>query len=101
MADVKRKAKWIARATVAMNNHDAYPFKDSEAARWKSDEAAAERRKAKRLRATSSVKKTRKVRFERPAALGGHILEQTEPGKRKGWRCTICKRTSASRPKLA
>ena len=41
------------------------------------------------------------MRFERPVALGGHILEQTCPGKRMGWRCSTCKCTSASRAKLA
>ena len=43
-------AKWIARATHEANNQEAFPFQDSEAASWKSDAAAAERRKAKRLR---------------------------------------------------
>ena len=105
MADARRRAMWIARATAAMNNSEQFPFKDSEAARWRSEAAAAERRKAKRLRGGGQGDNTRKkpprIRFERPVALGGHVLEQTCPGSRMGWRCSVCKCTSASRAKLA
>ena len=48
--ETKTLAKRIARATHKANNQEKFPFQDSEAARWKSDAAAAERRKAKHLR---------------------------------------------------
>ena len=40
--ETKAAARWIARATHEANNQEAYPFQDSEAARWRSEAAAAE-----------------------------------------------------------
>ena len=66
MADVRRKAKWFARATAAMNDDEVDPFRDSEAVRWKNDTVAAEHRKAKTTRPSHFVREAVKVRFEGP-----------------------------------
>ena len=44
VADAQAAAVWVARATHEANNQPDYPFQDSEAARWRSEAAAAERR---------------------------------------------------------
>jgi hypothetical protein len=82
-AEIKSKAIWIATVTVAAAGID------SEAARWKSDEAAVERRKAKKL--GSSAKPLVTKVFARPVSLGGHSLVLEHKSERRGWRCTVCK----------
>jgi hypothetical protein len=92
-SEVKTRAKWIAAVTVAAAGVD------SEAARWRSDEAAAERRKAKKLRRASECSTVQKPKFKifaRPSACGGHVLGQEDSTSRKGWKCSVCKRCSAS-----
>jgi hypothetical protein len=81
--EVKSRAMWIAKITVLAAGVD------SEAARWRSDAAALEKRKAKKL-----LKPVLKA-FARPVACGGHTLIQEASGPRRGWKCTTCKRYSA------
>jgi hypothetical protein len=90
-------AKWIARATHEANNQEAFPFQDSEAASWKSDAAAAERRKAKRLRSERLIiiDRLKMKRQRRAPEQGGHITEKVHGGGRRSrWRCTVCKQKS-------
>ena len=100
----KARAKWIARATHEANNQEMFPFQDSEAARWRSDAAAAERRKAKHLRSKQLVimEKLKVMKEQLSPEQGGHTLVQiARQGKRSGWRCQICKARSSSRTTLA
>jgi hypothetical protein len=87
--EVKGRAAWIAKVSVLAAGVD------SEAARWRSDAAAAERRKAKKLSGSVVQKPILKV-FARPVACGGHVLVQETKGERKGWKCATCKRGSAT-----
>jgi hypothetical protein len=90
---VKTRARWIAKVTVAAAGAD------SEAARWRSDAAATERRKAKKLRqggsSSAPIKPKLKV-FARPVACGGHVLCRDSYSTRRNWRCNICKRSAES-----
>lgn len=77
ISNAKRRIIWMAKATVAMNNSDEFLFKDSEAARWRS-EAAAERRKAKKLRSGPRSSEAVKV-----VALARRSLPESDsPGRR-------------------
>ena len=80
-------AKWIARATHEANNQEVFPFKDSEAARWKSEEAAAQRRKAKNQRSLKLAvfEKMKAIKAKITPEQGGHTpIRIATAGKRVG-----------------
>ena len=62
-AAAKARAKWIGIATHAANNSPHFPFRDSEASRWKA--FAAQRKKAER-RAGIDGRKKRAVKQVKP-----------------------------------
>ena len=96
-------ARWIARATHEANNQELFPFQDSEAARWRSDEAATERRKAKSLRSKRLliIDKLKSMKQRRSPEMGGHIVARAvEGGTWNMWRCARCKARSGSRVEL-
>ena len=93
----------MARATHEANNQEHFPFQDSEAARWKSDEAAAARRKAKSQRSLKLriIDKLAVMKQKRTPDQGGHTPERmAKSGRRNGWRCSVCRAKSSSYEKL-
>ena len=98
-------AKWMARATHEASNQYVLPFQDSESARWKSDEAAAQRRRPKNQRSNNCgvvLDKLKVWKARRTPEKGGHTPEKVQRnGKRSGWRCRICRAKSSSYGRLA
>ena len=96
---VKAMAKWIGIATHAAGNHPQFPFRDSEASRWKAV-AAQRNRVAKKVgvdgRRRRAAKPTNRII---PASRGGHTIGLALSGH--CWLCTKCKARSSSRAKLA
>ena len=95
----KARAKWIGMATHAAGNHPQFPFRDSEASRWKA--VAAQRKRAERKagidgRRKKGAKPAIKVI---PTAKGGHTIELALSGH--CWLCTRCKTRSTSWVNLA
>ena len=102
-ADTQAAAVWIARVTHEANNQPDYPFQDSEAARWKSEAAAAERRKSKRLRSKRLliIDKLKVMKQKRTPDQEGHTVESIPGGgQRSRWRCTVCKAKSGTKAEL-
>ena len=79
------RAIWIGVATQAANDHDDFPFKDSEASRWQAD-AKARARLAKK---SGSSEKRRRARKEQQRNVGdnGHEPQVTTFGLKKLWKC--------------
>ena len=101
--ETQTAAKWIARATHEANNQAEYPFQDSEAARWRSEAATAERRKAKYLRSKRIIiiDKLKVMKRRRSPEHGGHTVERVlEGGLRSKWRCKTCKVKSGTKAEL-
>ena len=97
MENAEARAKWIGVATYEASNHSDFPFRDSEAARWRANAAKRARENAKngidgRRRKTGPP-------VEVAADEGGHMLEQVASGK--GWFCTTCRARAKVRNKLA
>ena len=97
MEKAEARAKWIGVATYEASNHSDFPFRDSEAARWRANAAKRARENAKngidgRRRKTGPP-------VEVAADEGGHMLEQVASGK--GWFCTTCRARAKVRNKLA
>ena len=98
-AEAKARAKWIGMATHAANNCLHYPYRDSEAARWKAV-AAHRRRDERRAGVDGRRKRTLKqVKPIIPVDRGGHNVERARSGQ--SWLCTACKCRSTSWSKLA
>ena len=96
-------AKWIARATHEANNQVEFPFQDSEAARWRSEALAAERRKAKHLRSKRLfiIDKLKVMKRKKLPEHGGHQVEHVPGGgQRSRWRCRVCKVKSGTKTEL-
>ena len=91
---VKQRAMWIGTATSLANHGETYPFRDSEAARWKA-EAAARARSVRKGIANMSKAKSLKEIVQLPVASGGHLLVHTLVGKTMKWKCTNCLNWSA------
>ena len=70
-AAAKARAKWIGIATHAANNSTHFPFRDSEASRWKA--LAAQRKKAERAAGIDGRKKrtAKKIKPIIPVSRGG------------------------------
>lgn len=95
----KARAKWIGMATHASNNHPLFPFRDSEASRWK---AVAAQRKRMERKAGIDIRKKRGAKMQKkaiPTAKGGHSIELAQSGH--CWMCTACRGRSTSWSKLA
>ena len=91
--------KWIGIATHEVNNFEHYPYKDSEAARWRAEAATrAKREPGQGIDGRRSRHKKKEARELQPHE-GGHDLRQVASGK--GWFCMTCKARIASRKKLA
>ena len=93
------RARWVGIATHEANNFEQFPYKDSEAARWRADAA-----KRKKLEAKKGLdgRRRRAEKGKRPELLphqGGHDLCKVASGK--GWFCLVCKARTATRQKLA
>ena len=84
---------WIVESTALANNLLESPSKDNEAARWKAD------RSKKEKKANKSAKERRKPKVI-GVDQGGHTLikEVQASGIISGWRCTVCKCPSATKP---
>ena len=95
----KARAKWVGIATQAAGNHAHFPFRDSEASRWKA--VAAQRNKAAKKTGADGRRRrvARPTKRVIPAAKGGHLIVRAMTGR--GWVCTKCKARSASKVKLA
>ena len=98
-AEAKARAKWIGKATHAANNCLHYPYRDSEAARWKA--VAAQRRNDERRAGVDGRKKRapKQIKPIIPVDRGGHNVERARSGQ--SWLCTTCKCRSASWSRLA
>ena len=92
------KTKWIGTATHEANNHEQYPFRDSEAAKWRAE--AAKRNKLAAAQGGDG-RRRRSIKKQRTFSLRerGHDLEQVASGK--GWFCYQCKARAATKGKLA
>ena len=86
------RAKWIGTVTHAANNVPEFPFRDSEAARWRA--IAAQRSRAEKKAGVDGRKRRgpRQVKKVIPASKGGHHIEAARSGH--GWLCTVCKKQS-------
>ena len=95
----KARAKWIGIATQAAGNHSQFPFRDSEASRWRA--VAAQRNRAAKKMGTDGRRRraAKPIREVIPAAKGGRLIGMALSGR--CWLCTKCKARSASRAKLA
>ena len=95
----KDRAKWIGIATHAANNMPNYPFRDSEASRWRA--MAAQRARANKKKGIDGRRRRTQIQPRRVIAKGkgGHDVVQAESGG--GWLCTVCKDRSTSYLKLA
>ena len=78
----KAVASCIARATHEANHQELFPFQDSEAARWSSDEASAERRKATHLRPTRLliIDTLKSMKQRTTPQQGGHTIAKMMKG---------------------
>ena len=78
---------WIGIATAGANDFASFPFKDSEAARWRADAA----QRAKKNARSGIDGRRRKLPFGRKLAIsmcnGGHDVVKASTGK--GWLCTV------------
>jgi len=98
-AEVKSRAKWIGTATHLSNNMPNYPFRDSEAARWKA--VAAQRSRDGRRRGVDG-RRRRRAKMEKAvisSSNGGHELVKAESGG--GWVCVKCRGRTSSWMKMA
>ena len=95
----KARAKWIGIATQAAGNHAHFPYRDSEASRWKA--VAAQRKKANNKEGIDGRKKKGPKAAKKiiPVSEGGHHVELAMSGH--CWICTKCKARSTSRISLA
>ena len=103
-AQTKSMAMWTARVTAEANNHSLPPYRDSTASKVKGDEARKKRKldKQNRKEGNGGGKTVKKVVVARPTQLGGHRLVKTDTeGKRSGWRCSLCKGTTAKWTSMA
>lgn len=97
-AEAKNRAVWLAEVTQAANNMGSFPHRDAEGSRQKANMDADKRKLQGKV---SEKGKTRIRKDDRPVQLGGHTLQPTGAGLRTAWRCSCCKPSSASWPKLA
>ena len=105
-SQTKSMAMWTARVAAEANNHGLAPFRDSTASKQKGEEVKRRRKIAKNLARLSATAKSKtskpKVIEARPPQLGGHSLRETSTqGVRSGWRCTLCKASSAEWSNMA
>ena len=77
---VKQRAVWIGTATFRANHGQVYPFRDSEAARWKA-EAASRARAVRKGVANIRKAKAQLAIIRLPVTSGGHLLQHTMVGK--------------------
>ena len=95
----KDRAKWVGIVTHAAGNATSFPFRDSEASRWKAD--AARRARANKKSGTDG-RKRRGAGTSKPIIprdKGGHDIVPAESGL--GWLCTVCRCRSTRRRKIA
>ena len=96
--EVRCRARWIGIATAEANDFVSFPFKDSEASRWKADAAQRAKKNAK----DGVDGRRRKVPLGKKLAIsmcnGGHDVVKTTTGK--GWLCTLCSRRSTEKWRL-
>ena len=95
---VEERAIWIGVATQAANNHDDFPYRDSEASRWRAD--AKERAKLAKGNAIKQKRRRARNAAADAGADGGHSLVKSVVGNRNLWRCQICKAWSRNKLKL-
>ena len=93
------RAKWVGMATHAAGNVPDFPFRDSEAARWKA--VAAQRSRAEKKMGIDGRRRRRprQVKQVVPEDKGGHCIRAALSGH--GWLCTVCKRRTGDWRKLA
>ena len=93
------RAAWIGKATDHANDLPEFPFKDSEAARWRADAA----KRAQETKKLGKIAKRRRARNLRAPLDGlGFRHSPVEQGSqdRQLWRCSACKQWSASLGRL-
>ena len=97
-SEVAERAIWIGVATQAANEHEEFPFKDSEASRWQADSKA----RARLAKKTGRSGRGRRARKEQQRNMGdnGHNPQVTTFGTKKLWKCGDCKRWARSRMQL-
>ena len=93
----KNRARWIGIATHQANNSPAFPYRDSEAARWRAK--AAQRRKMEARKGLDGRRSRRGQRTEIAPEQGGHSLVRTAVGT--SWICTVCKIRTTKRQRLS
>ena len=88
------RAKWIGIATYESNNYPDFPYRDSEAARWKANAAKRARENAK-AGIDGRKREAKKSKADVAADEGGHDLRQVASGK--GWFCMTCRARTKER----
>ena len=96
---VEVRARWIGIVTYEANSSKTYPFRDSEAARWKADAAQRRRREAEQGKDGRRRRSARSLKKEISPGDGGHRLVKAATGH--GWICEICKKRSLVKKRLA
>ena len=91
------RAKWVGIATHEANNFDHFPYKDSEAARWRAETAKRAKFEARKGIDGRRRRNEKKVLPELLPHEGGHDLWKVSSGK--GWFCMKCKARTACRKK--
>jgi hypothetical protein len=95
----KSSAMWVGMATHLANSSETFPYRDSEAARWKAK--AAQRRKADAKNGIDGRKRrtNRQTAEDLTPQQGGHHLVKAETGH--GWLCTSCRMRSVNKKRLS
>ena len=95
----KSRAMWVGMATHLANSSESFPYRDSEAARWKAK--AAQRRKADAKNGIDGRRRRNGAlgALERTPLQGGHQLVKAETGH--GWLCATCRMRSVNKKRLS
>ena len=93
------RAVWVGTATQEANGVAEFPFKDSEAARWRAD--ASKRAKAAKKSGMRQVRRRAKNPRRNVSDRNGHEPTEQRIGTKCIWRCKTCKLWACSIPRLA
>ena len=93
----KERARWIGIATHQANNSPTFPYRDSEAARWKAE--AAQRRKLEAREGLDGRRSRRGQTTDLAPEQGGHSIVRAAVGT--SWLCTVCNVRSTKRQRLS
>ena len=96
---IEARARWIGIVTYEANSSKTYPFRDSEAARWKADAAQRRRRDAQLGKDGRRRRAAKRMKREIDPSNGGHKVVKAAAGQ--GWICEVCKKRSLVKQRLS